>query len=80
MQVIRFFEKMRVSYLSALSDPKSYRKKWVAEIKSLREQWDDIDDFAKALKDTIDEKQLFSNEANDMKVIPLERFMKILKS
>ena len=66
MQVVRFFEKMRMSYLSALSDPKNYRKKWVAEIKTLREQWDDIDDFAKALKETIDEKNLFSDEVEDI--------------
>ena len=62
IRVIQFFEKMRMSYLSALSDPKTYAKKWTAEIKTLKEQWDDIDDFSKA----ISEKELFSDEAENI--------------
>ena len=55
-----------MSYLSALSDKKTYGKKWVSEIKTLRKQWDDIDDFAQAVNKTIDEKQLFSDEAENI--------------
>ena len=66
VRVIQFFEKMRMSYLSALSDKKTYGKKWVGEIKTLRKQWDDIDDFAQAIKESITEKELFSNEAEDV--------------
>ena len=65
-RVIQFFEKMRMSYLSALSDKKTYGSKWIKEIKTLREQWDDIDEFAKEIKQAIDEKQLFSNEAENV--------------
>ena len=65
VRIIQFFEKMRMSYLSALSDKKTYGKKWVSEIKTLRKQWDDIDDFSKEIKQTINEKDLFSNEAED---------------
>jgi len=66
IRVIQFFEKMRMSYLSALSDKKTYGKKWVGEIKTLRKQWDDIDDFAQAIKKVIDEKELFSDEAENI--------------
>jgi len=66
LRVIQFFEKMRMSYLSALSDPKKYGKKWVGEVKTLREQWDDIDDFSKEIKQVINEKDLFSDEAENI--------------
>tara|TARA_R110000824_G_scaffold6742_3_gene31138 strand:+ start:822 stop:3290 length:2469 start_codon:yes stop_codon:yes gene_type:complete len=65
-RVIQFFEKMRMSYLSALSDKKTYGKKWVGEIKTLRKQWDDIDDFAQVIKENITEKELFSDEAENI--------------
>ena len=65
-RVIQFFEQMRMSYLSALSDPKTYGKKWAKEIKTLREQWDDIDEFSKEIKQSITEKELFSDEAENI--------------
>ena len=55
-----------MSYLSALSDKKTYGKKWVGEIRTLRQQWDDIDDFAQAIKESITEKELFSDEAENI--------------
>jgi len=66
LRVIQFFEKMRMSYLSALSDPKQYGKKWMKEVKTLREQWDDIDEFSKEIKKVINEKNLFSDEAENI--------------
>ena len=66
VRLIQFFEKMRMSYLSALSDKKTYGEKWVGEIKTLRTQWDDIDDFAQAIKENITEKELFSDEAENI--------------
>ena len=66
LRVIQFFEKMRMSYLSALSDPRQYGKKWSSEIKVLREQWDDIDEFSKEIKSKISEDDLFSDEAEDV--------------
>ena len=66
VRVIQFFEKMRMSYLSALSDKKTYGKKWAGEIKTLRQQWDDIDDFAQAIKGVITEKELFLDEAENI--------------
>ena len=55
-----------MSYLSALSDPKKYGKKWIGEVKTLREQWDDIDDFSKEIKQVINENDLFSDEAENI--------------
>jgi len=66
LRIIQFFEKIRMAYLSALSNPKTYRKKWVREIKLLREEWDSIDEFGKAIKEKVSEKELFSDEANDI--------------
>ena len=66
LRVIQFFEKMRMSYLSALSDKKRYGDKWIGEIKTLREQWDDIDEFSKEIKEIINEKELFSDEAENV--------------
>ena len=66
VRVIQFFEKMRMSYLSALSDKKRYGSKWASEVKTLREQWDDIDEFSKEIKQIINEKELFSDEAEDV--------------
>ena len=66
VRVIQFFEKMRMSYLSALSDPKRYRDKWINEIKTLRKQWDDIDKFADTIREAIVEKELFADEAENI--------------
>jgi len=66
IRIIHFFEDFRMGYLSALSDPKVYAKKWMSKVKTLREQWDNIDDFSKVIKDVIVEKDLFSNEAENV--------------
>ena len=79
IRVIQFFEKMRMSYLSALSDKKTYGKKWLSEIKTLRKQWDDIDDFAQAIKRTITEKELFSNEAENVESDDARRIYEQIK-
>ena len=80
VRVIQFFEKMRMSYLSALSDKKKYGNKWIKEVKTLREQWDDIDEFAKEIKQAIDEKGLFADEAEDVESDDARRIYSQIKA
>ena len=65
-KVIQFFEFFRMAYLSALSDPKNYSDKWEKAIDKIREQWDDIDDFSKAIKNIVSEEDVFSKEVKEV--------------
>ena len=76
----RLFESGRVSYLSALSEPDNYSEDWQKWIKELREAFDDIDDFGRALKTGIDEDTLFSKEAEDAETDSAKRVFEGIKT
>ena len=80
IRVIQFFERFRMAYLSALSDPKNYGKKWASSIKALREHWDNINEYSKLLKETISEKELFSDDAENIESDTARRIYEEVKA
>ena len=76
----RLFESGRVSYLSARSEPENYGEDWEKWVKELREAYDDIDDFGRALKTGIDEDTLFSKEAEDAETDSAKRIFEGVKT
>tara|TARA_R110000744_G_scaffold375_3_gene1450 strand:- start:56933 stop:59527 length:2595 start_codon:yes stop_codon:yes gene_type:complete len=79
-RIQRLFENGRVSFLSALSEPDNYAEDWEKWIKALRETYDDIDDVGRALKTSIDEKTLFSQEAEDVSTDSARRVFEGVKT
>ena len=76
----RLFESGRVSYLSARSEPENYGDDWIKWVKELREAYDDIDDFGRALKTGIDEDTLFSKESEDAETDSAKRIFEGVKT
>ena len=48
-RVLDFFERTRFAYLSAREDPSEYGPKWKKIVKKLREDFDQISNFAREL-------------------------------
>ena len=64
-KIRQLFERMRVAYLSARDDPKNYKAKWIDELSTLRDLWDEKSELSVAIKDALDEKILFSEDARN---------------
>ena len=64
-EIIRLFEKTRVAYLSARTDPKEYGGRWRSAIDSIREAYDSLNEFGNELHDYIDEPNLEHNDARN---------------
>ena len=64
-QIERLFEGVRVDYLSARENPTSYSKDWGKRVEKVREAYNDIDDLARVLQDTITEKDLESDDVKN---------------
>ena len=67
-RVLDFFERVRYAYLSAKENPKEYGKKWKSTVKSIREEYDGLGEFASELKENITEKELFDDKAFEVRV------------
>ena len=44
-QILQLFERVRVAYLSARTDPKEYGSKWRSAIEYIKEEYDDSGKF-----------------------------------
>ena len=64
-RVLDFFERTRYSFLSAKEDPVEYGPRWKGIIKKLREDFDQISNFARELKKYVQEKELFDDDVYD---------------
>ena len=64
-KIIRLFEKTRVAYLSARTDPKEYGNRWRKAIDDIRELYEELNEFSKELKQFIQEDELENKEAKD---------------
>jgi len=64
-QIRSLFERIRVAYLSAKDDPRNYKNKWIDEIASLRDVWDEKSKLSAVLPDVIDEDILFDKDAKN---------------
>jgi ATP-dependent DNA ligase/cation transport regulator ChaB len=63
-EIVRLFEKVRVAYLSARTDPKEYGSKWRKSIDSIKEAYENTNELANELKNFIEISDL---EAEDVK-------------
>ena len=64
-EILRLFEKTRVAYLSARTDPKEYGSRWRKSIEDIKEKYDDSSELGEELKDYIQEEDLENNESSD---------------
>ena len=64
-EILRLFEKTRVAYLSARTDPKEYGGRWRKSIEDIKEKYDDSSELGEELKDYIQEEDLENNESSD---------------
>tara|TARA_R100000406_G_scaffold20170_3_gene12381 strand:- start:5041 stop:7560 length:2520 start_codon:yes stop_codon:yes gene_type:complete len=66
-EILRLFEKTRMAYLSARTDPDEYGGRWRNTIDTIRESYNELDAAGKELKETIDDDLLDSKEAKNPK-------------
>lgn len=78
-RVLDFFERVRYAYLSAKENPKEYGKKWKLTVKSIREEYDGLGEFASELKEHIKEKELFDNKVYDAESLLARRIYEDVK-
>jgi len=64
-QIRSIFERIRVAYLSARDDSKNYKNKWIDEISTLRDIWDEKSKLSAILPDVLDEDTLFDDNAKN---------------
>jgi hypothetical protein len=67
-KILSLFEKTRVAYLSAKSDPKSHGSRWRKVVEDIRDEYDNLDYLGKALhkyiaQDVIDSKDAMNPES-----------------
>ena len=78
-RVLDFFERVRYAYLSAKENPKEYGKNWKATVKSIREEYDGLGEFATELKDNVKEKELFDDKVYDAESLLARRVYEDVK-
>jgi len=78
-RVLDFFERVRYAYLSAKENPKEYGKNWKATVKSIREEYDGLGEFASELKDNVKEKELFDDKVYDAESLLARRVYEDVK-
>jgi hypothetical protein len=64
-EIIRLFEKTRVAYLSARTDPKEYGNRWRKAIDDIREIYEQLNELSKEMKNFVQENELENKEAKD---------------
>ena len=64
-EILRLFEKTRVAYLSARSDPTEYSGRWRKIVDVIIESYNEADAAGKEMKNFIDEKDLDDKDVKD---------------
>ena len=64
-RVLDFYEDVRQKYLSAREDPKEYGNAWKKSVRKIRDDFDDLGDFSSALKEYIEEDNVFNKEVDN---------------
>jgi hypothetical protein len=78
-EILQCFERVRVAYLSARTDPKEYGSKWRSAVEYLRDNYDDSDEFGEELKKYIDSKDLENEDALDVTTTIAEKVYESVK-
>ena len=64
-EISRLFEKTRVAYLSAKTDPKEYGGRWRKVVDLIIESYNELDSAGKELNNFIDEEDLMDKDTKD---------------
>ena len=64
-EILRLFEKTRVAYLSAKTDPKEYSGRWRKTVDLIVESYNELDSAGKELNNYIDEEDLMNKDTKD---------------
>ena len=78
--ILRLFERTRVAYLSARTDPKEYGSKWRNAVNKIKEAYEMSDTLSNELKDYIDEDLLESNDVSDVSTNNAEKLYEGIKA
>ena len=78
-QILQLFERVRVAYLSARTDPKEYGSKWRSAIEYIKEEYDDSGKFGEELKRYINDKDLNNEDASDVTTTIAEKIYEAVK-
>ena len=64
-EILSLFEKVRVAYLSARTDPKEYGARWRNSVKEIGSAFDSLSPLGKELQIFLDEKTVEDTDTND---------------
>jgi hypothetical protein len=64
-EILRLFEKTRVAYLSARTDPKEYGGRWRKSIEDIQDLYDNSSELGEELKNFIEKDDIENKEAAD---------------
>ena len=78
--ILRLFERTRVAYLSARTDPKEYGSKWRNAVNRIRDSYEGADALSNELKDFIDEDLLEANDVSDVSTNNAEKLYEGIKA
>jgi len=79
LEIIRLFEKTRVAYLSAKTDPNEYGGRWRKVVEMIQDSYDELDAAGKELKNFIEEKDLKDKDTKDPNSRQAEELYKKIK-
>tara|TARA_B100000131_G_scaffold321699_1_gene373325 strand:+ start:8422 stop:10935 length:2514 start_codon:yes stop_codon:yes gene_type:complete len=78
-RILDFYEDIRYNYLSAKEDPKKYGQNWKKAINKIRNEYDDLDDFARELKKYVDEDLIHSDSVLNVESVDANKLFKTIK-
>ena len=78
--IVRLFEKVRVAYLSARTDPKEYGAKWRNAINQITEEYENTNALANELKNFIEVSDLEADDVKDPQSQNAERIYDGIKN
>ena len=81
-EILRLFEKTRVAYLSAKTDPSEYGGRWRKTVELIVDSYNELDSAGKELNNFIDEKDLMNKDTKDptsVKAAELYEKIKLLR-
>jgi hypothetical protein len=78
-EILRLFEKTRVAYLSAKTDPSEYGGRWRNTVDTIRESYNELDAAGKELKEHIDEDLMDDKEIKNPSSEQAKRLFEAVK-
>ena len=79
-EIVRLFEKVRVAYLSARTDPKEYGAKWRSAVDGIKEKYENTNEVSNELKNFIEISDLEADDVKDPQSQNAEKIFDGIKS